>query len=124
LPKTSLSFRPEYAQDDLPFSGALSEHIDAAGTRLTDLAARAQITKQSMGYLVDYLERRGYVERRPDTGDRRATVICLTDRGWDETREALRIIAELEAEWAAALGEARMHQLRDLLAELKHHVAR
>ena len=44
----------------------------ADGSRLSKLAQRAQLTKQSMGYLVDYLEGRGYVERRPDppTGER------------------------------------------------------
>ena len=32
------------------------------GERVTDLAARTGATKQSMGYLVDYLVGRGYLE--------------------------------------------------------------
>src|SRR3954449_9872138 len=53
--------------DDLrPAHTAVFQHISADGSRLTELADRAQITKQSMGYLVDHLEERGYVERRPD----------------------------------------------------------
>ena len=40
------------------------------GSRLTDLAAQAQVTKQTAGELVDQLERRGYVERVPDPSRR------------------------------------------------------
>src|SRR5689334_20986422 len=105
--------------DDLrPAHTAVFQHIAAGGSRLTDLAERAQITKQSMGYLVDYLEERGYLERRPDPTDRRAALVCLTDRGWQEVGAALAIIAALEEEWARALGRQRMRQLRELLAEL------
>jgi DNA-binding MarR family transcriptional regulator len=95
------------------------QHIEAGGSRLTDLAERAQITKQSMGYLIDYLELRGYLERRPDPSDRRAALISLTDRGWEQVRAALRIIATIEEEWASGLGELRMQQLRELLGDLR-----
>jgi DNA-binding MarR family transcriptional regulator len=105
--------------DDLrPAHTAVFQHIEAGGSRLTDLADRAQITKQSMGYLVDYLEERGYLERRPDPSDRRAALIFLTERGWDEVRAALAIIAQIEEEWTSTLGERRMQQLRRLLADL------
>src|SRR5438874_2101185 len=105
--------------DDLrPAHTAVFQHIEADGSRLTDLAERAQITKQSMGYLVDYLERQGYLERRADPSDRRAAVICLTERGWEQVRAALAIIAGLEQEWARTLGKRRMQELRKLLGEL------
>jgi len=99
---------------------AVFQHIEAGGSRLTDLAERAQITKQSMGYLVDYLEQRGYLERRPDPSDRRAALISLTERGWEQIRAALRIIATIEEEWGSRLGEPRMQQLRELLGDLGH----
>jgi len=106
--------------DDLrPAHTAVFQHIEAAGSRLTDLAERAQITKQSMGYLIDHLERCGYLERRPDPSDRRAALISLTDRGWEQVRAALRIIAAVEEEWAAELGQSRMQQLRELLGDLR-----
>lgn len=105
--------------DDIrPAHTAVFQHIEADGSRLTDLAERAQISKQSMGYLVDHLEQRGYLERRPDPTDRRAALVCLTERGWEEVRAALAIIAALEADWTRALGSQRMRQLRELLAEL------
>lgn len=105
--------------DDIrPAHTVVFQHIEAQGSRLSELAERAQLTKQSMGYLVDYLVQRGYLERRPHPTDRRAALICLTDRGWDEIRAALAIIAELEREWARRLGRRRMAQLRELLDEL------
>jgi DNA-binding MarR family transcriptional regulator len=109
--------------DDVrPAHTAVFQHIDAEGSRLTDLAERAQITKQSMGYLVDYLEERGYLERRPDPSDRRVALICLTDRGWDEIQTALTIIAQVEVEWTRSLGKTRMRELRQALTELRRAV--
>ena len=105
-------------EDIRPAHTAVFQHIEADGSRLTDLAERAQITKQSMGYLVDYLERRGYLERRPDPTDRRVALICLTDRGWDQIGAALSIIAEIEHDWARRIGKRRMEELRDVLIEL------
>lgn len=106
--------------DVRPAHTAVFQHIDAEGSRLTDLAERAQITKQSMGYLVDYLEQRGYLERRADPSDRRASLIHLTERGWAQIHAALEVIASLEAEWTQTLGPQRMNQLRAALAELAH----
>jgi len=105
--------------DDIrPAHTAVFQHMKAEGSRLTDLAEHAQMTKQSMGYLVDYLEERGYLERRADPSDRRATIIYLTERGWSEIRAALAIIESLEKEWTRALGKQRMQQLRELLTDL------
>jgi DNA-binding MarR family transcriptional regulator len=110
--------------DDLrPAHTAVFQHIETGGSRLTDLAERALITKQSMSYLVDDLEQLGYLERRPDPTDRRATLICLTERGWNQVETALAIIAAIEEEWAGQLGEDRMRQLREVLVELRQVIA-
>jgi DNA-binding MarR family transcriptional regulator len=111
--------------DDLrPAHTAVFQHIDANGSRLTDLAERAQITKQSMGYLVDYLEQHGYLERHPDPSDRRASLICLTERGWAQIHAALATIATIEEEWTRKLGPQQMRQLRRLLSLLSRDVPR
>ncbi len=101
-----------------PAHGVVFQHLRAEGSRLTDLADRALMTKQSMGYLVDYLEDHGYLERVPDPADGRARVVRLTDRGWELTRVAEAIIARIEAVWAARLGGHRLDDLRDLLQDL------
>src|SRR5438094_9336389 len=70
---------------------AVFMHIDRrAGTRLTELARRARMTKQGMMLLVDDLERRGYVRRVPDPEDGRAKVVRLTARGRRYVAEARR----------------------------------
>jgi hypothetical protein len=48
------------------------QYMPPCGIRLRTLAGAALMTKQSMGYLVDELEGRGYVERAADPADRRA----------------------------------------------------
>src|SRR5207244_2658090 len=48
---------------------------------VSDLADRLEISKQGAGQIVDDMERRGYVERRPDPRDGRARLIYLSDRG-------------------------------------------
>jgi DNA-binding MarR family transcriptional regulator len=82
-----------------PAHHAFFENIDPEGTRLTDLAARADMTHQSMGELVAAMERRGWAERRPDPRDGRARLICLTPDGRELTRRGLHHIKEIEAEW-------------------------
>jgi DNA-binding MarR family transcriptional regulator len=77
-----------------------------------------------MSYLVDHLEHHGYVERRDAPGDRRASLICLTERGWAQVRAALAVIADTEAEWTRILGKERMEQLSALLTDLNRHTKR
>src|ERR1044072_902838 len=52
--------------------GVVFQYLDDAGTTVTVLAERAQMTKQSMGELVRHLEDHGYVEGTPDPSDGRA----------------------------------------------------
>ncbi|HXF73013.1 MAG TPA: MarR family transcriptional regulator, partial [Actinomycetota bacterium] len=63
------------------------------GTRLTELARRAGISKQGMMLVVDQLEERGYVRRVPDPEDGRAKVVRLTARGRRGAAEARRAAA-------------------------------
>jgi DNA-binding MarR family transcriptional regulator len=82
-----------------PSHHALYENIDPGGTRLTELAARADMTHQSMGELVATLERGGWVERRPDPTDGRARLIVLTPSGRHLVVRGLHHIGEIEAKW-------------------------
>jgi DNA-binding MarR family transcriptional regulator len=101
----------------------VTAYIKAEGSRLTDLAAAARMTLPAMSELVDDLQALGYVERRPDPSDGRAKLICLTDRGWDGIRAGQRVIAELEAEWAGAIGQRRFEAFLQTFQALHDHVA-
>jgi DNA-binding MarR family transcriptional regulator len=111
--------------DDLrPAYSPVFQHIERGGTRIGVLAERAQMTNQSMGYLVDALEMRGYVQRQPDPADRRAALVVITDRGRDEIAAARRLIAEIEREWSDRIGRERMASLRQALEALAESMVR
>lgn len=91
------------------------------GSRLTDLAEQAQMSKQSAGVLVDQLERLGYVRRVPDPTDGRARMIVIEDRGRRAAAVAMTTSAEILAEWRAFLGTRNftlLHQILDQLREI------
>ena len=98
--------------------GNVFQFLDDGGTRVSVLAERAQVTKQSMAELVAHLERHGYVERVPDPTDRRAKLVRATARGREVYEIAAEFVVDMEAEWTAQLGERKIGTLRQLLKEL------
>ena len=101
-----------------PAHFAVFQVLMPQGSRLTELAKRAGMTKQSMGYLVDYLEGHGYLRRLPDPADQRAQLVCVTPRAkkLDEAVEA--VLEELHESWSERMGRAKFRQLRGLLGDL------
>src|SRR5689334_17396139 len=83
-----------------PAHAIVFQHVPVEGVRVTELAKRAQLTKQYFGRLVADLEALGYLERTPDSTDGRAKLIRLSARGQEITRVAEGIIANIEAAWA------------------------
>lgn len=104
--------------DVRPAHFTVFQHIPPEGIRLTALADAALMTKQSMGYLVDDLEALGYVERVPDPTDRRAKVVRLTARGRAVEETVRKVIRQIEADWAARLGQEEYRHLTRLLRAL------
>jgi DNA-binding MarR family transcriptional regulator len=102
--------------DIRPGHGCVFGGIDPEnGSRLTDLADRAMMTKQTVGDVVTDLENRGYLERVPDPTDGRAKIIRLTSKGRDVYFTGWRLNNELEQEWAKRFGEDRVAALREVL---------
>ena len=93
-------------------------YIDPVGTRIVTLAERAGMTKQSMGDLIRELEAHGYIERSPDPHDKRAVIIKMVTSNTTFLTDAYNIIAEIQAEYAAALKASGVEQLRSLLKAL------
>lgn len=92
--------------------------LGAEGERVTNLAKRANMTKQSMGYLVDALVRGGYLELLPDPSDKRAQLVRRTVKGWAVNRVAREAVEQLQSEWMQQLGSEKMDLLITLLKEL------
>lgn len=101
-----------------PKHSAVFAQIDPAGSRLTELARRANITPQSMGELVDELEDLGYLTRSRDPSDRRAKLIVLTSRGRAAIQAGKQTIVGIEARIDEVLGKEGHTLLREMLAKL------
>jgi DNA-binding MarR family transcriptional regulator len=93
-------------------------HIPPDGIRLTDLAARANMTKQAMAELVSEIEHRGYIQRSADPADGRAKIIEFTDKGWATVNLALSALQQLEADLAGRLGDDAVAKLRLSLLQI------
>jgi DNA-binding MarR family transcriptional regulator len=110
----------ELGFDDItPAQARVFQRIDDGGSRLTDLAEQAQVTKQTAGFLVDQLERSGYVQRVPDPSDGRARLVRVAPRGRKAVRASARVVATLEQEWEEHLGRDGVETLRELLVRLR-----
>jgi DNA-binding MarR family transcriptional regulator len=98
---------------------AVAQHIGAGGTRITELAARAWLTKATVVHAVDELERLGYVTREPDPSDRRAKLVKSTARARKAEQVAREAIADIRAAWAELIGGQEMDALEAQLRALR-----
>lgn len=85
---------------------ALFHHLDSGGTRLTSLAARAGLTKQSMVELVNKASRNGLVDRQSDRDDKRAKIIVPTDEGRRLIAVLAKAVIETDSQLDRILGPA------------------
>ncbi|HUC16246.1 MAG TPA: MarR family winged helix-turn-helix transcriptional regulator [Acetobacteraceae bacterium] len=93
-------------------------HIARTGSRVSDLAEKARMTKQSMAYLVEILAEGGYVTIRSDPADGRAKTVRLTARGRNVAQTLVQLSRNVEAEFARLIGSDEMAMLRQLLDDL------
>ena len=96
-------------------------HIDLVGTRTTEIADRAGMTKQAVGKVVSELEANGYLIRVPDPADGRAQLVQFTDSGLQFLRDAREIKVAIETEFAGILGTDRFNDLMMVMSELLDH---
>jgi DNA-binding MarR family transcriptional regulator len=97
----------------------IAARIGPHGTRVSELAEQARVTKQSAGFLVEQLEAAGYVERVPDPADRRARLVRLTARADRVVKAANSEVERVLAEWAEHVGADRLRQVYDTLLDLR-----
>jgi DNA-binding MarR family transcriptional regulator len=89
-----------------PGHAALFLSIDRrSGSRVTELAEEARLSKQGMMALVDDLEGLGYVRRVADPTDARAKLVRLTARGRRAAAECRRAITAVDQRTRRQLGD-------------------
>ncbi|GAB4106355.1 MarR family transcriptional regulator [Micromonospora taraxaci] len=101
--------------DVRPRHGAVLAYLDVEGTRPGELARLAGRNKQTMGAILDELERLGYVRRTPDPADRRAKLIVPTDRGREFMELTDGIVDQIEQKLSDTLGAEQYQTFRGAL---------
>lgn len=98
--------------------GFVFRTLNDGPTTITGLAERLHITKQGASQIVDDMERRGYVERRPDPTDARARLLHLTERGKGALAAARKFHQTYERRLRKRLGDEAVDTLRDVLTDM------
>ena len=81
--------------------------------RLSELAALANGSLSRLSRVIDRLDERGWVCRKPDPANGRYTLALLTDAGWDKVRQtAPGHVAEVRRLVFDPLTKAQERQLR------------
>jgi DNA-binding MarR family transcriptional regulator len=108
--------------DDLrPRHGLVLAYLDPGGVRATELARLSGQHKQVIGTVVDELDVLGYVQRHPDPADRRAKLVCPTDRGLAQMRTADDIMAAIRHRHARRLGREKYAQFTAAFMDIIEH---
>jgi len=94
------------------------QYLEDGGSRITTLAVRAGMTKQSMSALVYQLEDYGYLKRKPDTEDARAVLFYLTTKGQTLRIKAQDVNYQFEQIWEQTLGREQYKKFREMIQKL------
>ena len=99
-----------------PASGlVLSMLVDEASSLApNEIADRLIISRASVTGLLDSLERRAYIRRRPHPSDRRMILVDITDEGRQAASVFRPLIREHQKAWFEVLDETEQQQLLSL----------
>jgi len=91
--------------------------------RLTDLAGILGISRQACNQAVKLVEAAGYIQRRADPSDGRARRLALSAAGRRLHRDGTRIVARLDRQFAAIVGETRLADASRALGKIARHLS-
>lgn len=111
-------------EDLQPRHGAVLAYLDLEGVRATDLSRLSGQHKQVIGTMIDELEALGYVHRKPDPADRRAKLVCPTERGLAQMRAADKIMTAIQDRHARRLGREAYAQFKSAFIDVTDHQRR
>lgn len=102
-----------------PAHSAIFRNLRKEGSSISELASRAGMTKQSMGYLVETLVTEGYLTVETDAKDARMKRILLSSRGREVTNSLIGLSKELEKKLEGRYGRKWILDLRKKLLQLE-----
>ena len=91
------------------------------GVRPSQLARQIGMSRQATNHLILQMEALGYLERRAPEGNGRR-LVYLTERGWAVSRTIFATLAQIEADWAQAVGQARFAEFMATLRRLAANI--
>jgi DNA-binding MarR family transcriptional regulator len=94
-------------------------HRAPDGLRMGELSERILVTNGNVTWLVAALEREGFVKRRPDAADRRATLVRLTASGRRHFETMAEAHEALIADIFASLSATERRALHSALGTVK-----
>ncbi|MFT4519667.1 MAG: DNA-binding MarR family transcriptional regulator [Halioglobus sp.] len=117
------TLQEQYGHKDLRLSFA--PYITLIGEedmRLTDLAEILNISRQACNQAAKQIENAGYIARTADPVDGRAKQLTLSTRGMELRNDGVRIVAEMDDQFAQLVGETAMQQSSQALRALYKHL--
>ena len=98
--------------DTRPGHAALLANLDMTGNSVTEIAERAEISKQAMARLAVELEELGYISRGQAKDDARALTVRFTPLGVGLIQTTVNIVDEVESGLASTLGQRGLERLK------------
>ncbi|MCJ8011787.1 MarR family transcriptional regulator [Paenibacillus sp. KQZ6P-2] len=109
----------ELGFDDIrPMHGFLFQGLIPDGATAKTLVELLGISKQAVSQMLDYLEERGYVIRRPHPSDGRGKLVVLTERGWALIKAKESIYMNIENRWGGIIGPNHLNTMRSDLKQI------
>ncbi len=103
----------------------LLAYTEEAGPLMqAELAKHMGVGRAAMGSLIDSLENRGWVERRPKPNDRRVWLIAITPSGEQAASQVAKIDERLRAELREGISRKERRELNQLLNRLRENVSK
>jgi DNA-binding MarR family transcriptional regulator len=128
LNRTALQIR-QRAQETLKPLGLIPPHMAVISTLVSEgaqtqraLGKFLKIDPTTMVWLIDALEKKGFVRRGVHPQDRRAHLVELSSKGKTVLQQAGRRLDALEEHFLAPLSRNERDQLRRILTKLYWHV--
>ncbi|MDR0268531.1 MarR family transcriptional regulator [Paenibacillus sp.] len=104
--------------DIRPMHGFLFQGLIPDGATAKTLVELLGISKQAVSQMLDYLEERGYVARKPHPSDGRGKLVVLTERGQAVIKAKESTYAKIERKWGEIVGPDRLNMMRSDLKRI------